>query len=180
MLNRRSFLKSVPTPLLGFFGLNVVSAGFSEESDEITHTISRNGLIHTWRNKYGEYHRTDGPAVIRYYQDGEIRSEEYYVNGQSHRMDGPAYISYYNNGQIKYEEYSINNQRHRVDGPAYIGYFKDGSTDCEQYWINGKQHRTDGPAWIEYYPDGKISYEQYYINGKKINKRIIGEKNLEL
>ena len=39
----------------------------------------------TWRNKEGQLHRTDGPAVER--ADG---TKVWYVNGQYHRTDGPA------------------------------------------------------------------------------------------
>ena len=40
-----------------------------------------------WRNKQGQLHRTDGPAVI--YADG---TQWWYRNGQCHRTDGPAMI----------------------------------------------------------------------------------------
>ena len=47
-----------------------------------------------WRNRRGQLHRTDGPAVI--YADG---SQFWYRDGQYHRTDGPARIyaneSYY-------------------------------------------------------------------------------------
>ena len=42
-----------------------------------------------------QFHREDGPAVIRYYEDGKIKEETYYINDQWHRKNGPAYIYYY-------------------------------------------------------------------------------------
>jgi len=45
-------------------------------------------------------HRTDGPAVIRYYKNGNIEYEEYYINNQLHRLNGPAIIKYENNGTV--------------------------------------------------------------------------------
>jgi hypothetical protein len=40
-----------------------------------------------WKNEIGEYHRLDGPAIIR--KNG---SQYWYINDKSHRLDGPAYI----------------------------------------------------------------------------------------
>ena len=40
-----------------------------------------------YKNKHGELHREDGPAVI--YTNG---SEEWYINDKLHREDGPAVI----------------------------------------------------------------------------------------
>jgi len=40
-----------------------------------------------WRNERGEFHRTDGPAVI--WKDG---TEFWYQNDLQHRTDGPAVI----------------------------------------------------------------------------------------
>ncbi len=46
-------------------------------------------------NAKNEYHRTDGPAVSEYYEDGPIAKEVYCVNGKVHRDGGPAVIGYY-------------------------------------------------------------------------------------
>ena len=40
-----------------------------------------------YKNKQGELHREDGPAVI--YADGK---KVWYINGKLHREDGPALI----------------------------------------------------------------------------------------
>ena len=63
-----------------------------------------------YRNAAGEYHRTDGPAIV--YATGEQR---WYQNGVLHREDGPAIVypggnkCWYRNGKL-----------HRTDGPASI------------------------------------------------------------
>ena len=77
-----------------------------------------------WKNKEGQVHRTDGPAII--YADG---TQVYYIEGQWHRTDGPAVI--YPDGT---EFYLQNGKRHRTDGPAVIE--SDGH---EEYWKNGIQ-----------------------------------------
>jgi len=60
-----------------------------------------------------------------------------------HREDGPALIKYYDNGNIEYEEYWINNIRHRLDGPAYIEYDETGKAKYQDYYINGKFHTNE-------------------------------------
>jgi hypothetical protein len=80
-----------------------------------------NGTVCYFLN--GEYHRTDGPAII--WADGD---EFYYQNGQRHREDGPAIIR---TDGSKY--YYQNGQRHREDGPAVI--YPDGE---EYYYLDGQ------------------------------------------
>jgi len=124
-----------------------------------SHIITfENGLISKleYRNEYGELHRNPeiGPAVIYYYENGNIRYKSYWVNGKKHRLEGPAYISYYENGNIRCESYWVNSEEHRLDGPAYIEYHENGNIHFESYLINGKIHRLDGPAVINYYENG--------------------------
>jgi antitoxin component YwqK of YwqJK toxin-antitoxin module len=76
--------------------------------------------------------------------------------------------SYYPNGNIYTEEYFINGIYHRGDGPAYIGYYTTGSIKYEEYLFNGRCHREDGPAWTQYYANGSINFEKYYLNGEEI------------
>ena len=49
-------------------------------------TISESGSKR-WYNDQGQFHRTDGPALI--YADGY---QSYWINGERHRIDGPAVI----------------------------------------------------------------------------------------
>jgi len=88
-----------------------------------------------------------------------------------HRTDGPAVIYYYEDGSVEREYYFINNKRHRTDGFAAIWYYQDGSVLCEYYYINEKHHRLDGPSIIYYYnQDGSINSEYYYINNTCYSK----------
>ncbi len=52
-------------------------------------------------------HRSDGPALIWYYKNGQLESEQWAIDYKSHRLDGPARIWYYHDGQIV-EEFAIN------------------------------------------------------------------------
>ncbi len=40
----------------------------------------------TWKNKEGEYHREDGPAI----ENSAEGTKWWYQNGKQHRLDGPA------------------------------------------------------------------------------------------
>ena len=86
------------------------------------------GIIVEFKNKKGQLHRTDGPALIE--PDG---SQLYFQNGKLHREYEPAMILssgkqiYFQNGAI-----------HREDGPAVI--YPNGS---EEYYLNGKHFTKD-------------------------------------
>ena len=79
----------------------------------------------------------DNPKYIYYYENGQIQSEYYYLDGKYHREDGPAIIYYYDNGQISYEYYYLNNKCHRENGPAIIYYCRDDKIEHESYYLNG-------------------------------------------
>jgi antitoxin component YwqK of YwqJK toxin-antitoxin module len=63
-------------------------------------------------DKNGKLHREDGPAVIKYFEDGKIQKEHYFRMNEYHRLDGPALIIYDENGSIKYQEYWIHGMRY--------------------------------------------------------------------
>jgi len=83
----------------------------------------------------GQYvlHREDGPAYIRYYRDGNIQYEKWYINGVLHREDGPAIIDYYKNGSIKFEQWYWCGLQHRHDyTKAAASIYANGS--CYYWW----------------------------------------------
>ena len=113
----------------------------------------------------------------KYYDNGKVRYI-YYMNKymQGHNLYGPAFIEFYENGNKKHEEYYINGKLHRKDGPARIGYYENGNKTCEGYYINGKLHRKDGPAYISYYEDGNKRQAEYYINDNEYTLEVWLEK----
>ena len=115
--------------------------------------------------------------IIEYYQNGNISSEHYFLDGKRHRVDGPAYIYYSQDGKIQYEEYYLNDKHHREDGPAFISYYEDGKIEHESYYLNGQYHNPYGPAYIYYSQDGKIDYESYYLNGECLSKENFNNRN---
>ena len=101
--------------------------------------------IKRWKNKKGELHRLDGPAVE--YIDG---AEEWYQNGYLHRLNWPAAIR--NDGT---KEWWQNGVLHRLDGPAL-----ETLNGHKQWYVGGKRSREDGPAII--YSDG---IKRWYLDG---------------
>lgn len=146
--------------------------------------------------KNGRFHRKNKPAVIEYYEDGELMCEKWYKNGEYHREDGPADISYHKNGKVSSRRWCIennfdsknvptcigyhengkvesvtwykDNKYHRENGPANIWFDEHGNITCEEYVVNGVYHREDGPAEICYYENGKVEY--WYQRGHGIHR----------
>jgi antitoxin component YwqK of YwqJK toxin-antitoxin module len=65
-------------------------------------------LREQWFDKDGKLNREDGPALIYYYNNGNVLSERYYSNGKLDRENGPAYTAYNENGNIDLEYYYLN------------------------------------------------------------------------
>ena len=77
--------------------------------------------------------------------------------------------TYYDNGNVRFEEYWLNGKLHREDVPAFISYYENGNVEFEAYYLNDKRHREDGPAIIWYYENGNVREEGYHLNGKKLS-----------
>lgn len=56
-----------------------------------------------YRNKNGEFHSLDGPAIKDFYENGHFRYEEYWVDGKLSRMNGPAVTQNFENGHVEHE-----------------------------------------------------------------------------
>jgi hypothetical protein len=90
-------------------------------------------------NSDGKWHNEAGPARRRWYANGQIGHEAYYLNGKQHNEHGPAYLYWYANGQIATELYYLNGERHNAAGPAVRWWHEDGKLRREVYWLNNKQ-----------------------------------------
>ncbi len=64
-----------------------------------------------YRNENNQLHRTDGPAVVCYYENGQVQRESYYLDDKLHRTDGPSDVWYFKNGQVSSEHYHFNGQK---------------------------------------------------------------------
>lgn len=127
-------------------------------------------------NDAGSTHRTDGPAIICYDENGKVVYECYWVDNKLHRIDGPACINYDKDGKVVREEYCIDNKFHRTDGPAVIEYYGSGKVSRERYYINSNLHRTDGPAIVWYDENGNVVREEFWVGNKSMAKSDFEEK----
>ena len=143
--------------------------------------INSNGII-VWN--YNHVSKDNEPTIIEWYDDGTIKSEKYEVDYRPHRLEGPAAIYYDENGVVRIESYYYNGNLHRPSlsqggGPAIIKYDKYGNIGQELYYYNGKLHRPveEGPAEIIYGVYGMIHSVEFYVDGKRpSNNRILKEK----
>lgn len=124
---------------------------------------------------WNELHRENGPALVRFYNNGNIYDEHYYLNGVRHREDGPAYIYYSGNDKIYLVYYYLKGIKYtkdefdrRVNMAKYECHTENEILDIYEYdkipWE--RLHRKNEPALITYLKNGKIKYEEYYLNGK--------------
>ena len=81
-----------------------------------------NGKLHrlVLMNDASEFHCDDGPALICYYDTGDLKLKKWYVNGVSHCDYGPAEIAYRIDGSVMYEEYFLHGQI--VEKEEFIAY----------------------------------------------------------
>jgi len=112
---------------------------------------------------------------IKYYPNGQKKSEIWSLNGKYHREDGPAYQWWYENGQKDYEWWYLNGKYHRDNGPAVQRWFRNGQKEYEWWLLNGKYHREDGPSLQRWSENGQKEYESWFLN----NKRYTREKWVE-
>ena len=108
-----------------------------------------------------------------YFQNGKIKSEDWFLNDKRHRDGGkPARIAYYESGETEYEEWFLNDKQHRDGGkPAIIDYYENGQVSYEGWHLNSGWHRDGGkPARIFYHENGQILSEEWWFDGKKQNK----------
>jgi antitoxin component YwqK of YwqJK toxin-antitoxin module len=127
----------------------------------------------------GKLHNENGPTRISYYENGQIHYQNWKINDKFHNENGPSYISYYENGQILLQSWAINGNRHNENGPADIWYYENGQIQYQTWWINGIRHNENGPYSIYYYKNGQIKYQKWYINGKELSDlKIIIQKEI--
>lgn len=68
--------------------------------------------------------------------------EIYYTdkNGHDHRLDGPAVIRFYENGNKRWQIWFRHGKKHRLDGPAYEEWDEHKNKIQHIYFINDKEY----------------------------------------
>ena len=96
--------------------------------------------------KDGYLHRQDGPALIQFYESGQVKRELYYLNGVLQREGEPANILYFESGAVKAVAWHMRGLLHRCGGPAVILYGPEGDVWAELWFQYGLRHCETGPA----------------------------------
>lgn len=122
----------------------------------------------------GVFHREDGPAISAYRKSGKIKLENYFCEHKYHREDGPSLIRYHKNGKIKQEIWYTHDMKGRKDNPSNIKYFKSGQIKQEIWYENNVVHKIQGAAIVRYYKTGRIRTERYYVDGQPDDRGNVG------
>jgi hypothetical protein len=101
-------------------------------------------LVEDHFDESGRFHRIGAPARLVWPPNNAEHTAEYFVHGEYHREDGPALIRRYADGSVL-ECYYNHGKLHRDDGPAHILRRADGGIETEQYWHNGHQKEAPPP-----------------------------------
>ena len=79
--------------------------------------------------------------IKTYYDNGQIATESYLDgNNHYHNEDGPAYLKWHENGKQESIVYFQNSECHCEDGPAYQVWDEDGQVRFEKYFLNNKEY----------------------------------------
>lgn len=125
-------------------------------------------IIYEIWSKNGKWHRKDGPAQTEWYDNGNKKSEKWYKKGVMHRENGSAFQEWYQNNQPMREEWLKNGEWYREDGPAVQFWYLNGQKQFEQWLINNELHRVNGPSSRTWEQNGQLRAEEWYENGIKI------------
>lgn len=131
--------------------------------------------VKTWRDRTLAMHRTSGPAYVEYYENGQLKREEWRLHGSLGREgDGPIIVEYRDDGSLWQEIWvNENEDLFREDGPALIEYYPNGTAKKSEKWYTNEDyydmfieefleippHNDIGPAVKEYYEDGTLKRE---------------------
>jgi len=112
-----------------------------------------------------------------YYDHGQMRIEEYWLDGKLHNPNGIACRYWHRNGHIISEVSYKHGKLHNPNGVALRTWFDNGQIATEQYYLNNKFHNLNGVALKSWNPSGVMKIESYYINGVKLTKEEFENRN---
>jgi antitoxin component YwqK of YwqJK toxin-antitoxin module len=105
--------------------------------------------------KHGFYKEYDENGTLRL--DGTYFEDKEKYNGK--------WVSYYSDGQIESEENYVDGKRDAKQVEVYNGEDEDGSLIEYQFYRNGNELIKHG-YYKEYHENGKVSWEKNYVDGK--------------
>jgi antitoxin component YwqK of YwqJK toxin-antitoxin module len=78
--------------------------------------------------------------------------------------------TFYPNGNVRFQEWRLNGKYHNEESPAYISYYENGNIAYQDWYLDGNCHNEEGPARISYYEDGKVEFREWFLDGKYLTK----------
>ena len=126
------------------------------------------GIIGQDRLKRIMLHRKNGPAIIRYYKNGRIKTESWFLKGVRHRIGGPASVEYNENGFKIVEVWQCDGIKMRKNKPTILRYDEVGHVYKEEWYDDNVLHRENRPAISIFYKNGSLLYREWYNKGKII------------
>ena len=98
-----------------------------------------------WLLQFHLLHRPidEGPAIEEYL-NGKLFFQGWHEHGEIHRIGKPAILEYWPNGQVKNEEWFVNGYKYRdnKEDPIFIQYNDKGDV-IERRWRYGKTESYD-------------------------------------
>lgn len=81
---------------------------------------------------------------ITYFDNGNLHKINYYKNNDnnSHNKDGPAIVEYYNNSNVKYELYFVDNKCYSTDIIPWKTWYYENGNIKKQIFTNDDQYQT--------------------------------------
>ena len=128
-------------------------------------------LIHYRSGRFDNKSQTD-PAIQAFFDDGKVKSYEFWTRGVPHRDDGlPQFEEVYPSGALKEAKWIVNGKLHRVNAPASVRYYENGKAQTLRYWQKDMPHRPhkEGPAYQSFREDGQPD-EVLYIEWDKLHR----------
>jgi len=78
-------------------------------------------------------------CIQEFYDNGQIKSERYYRDGDYYNPNGMIIKTWYMDGQIHSEESHLYNQQNIKMGVIYKAWYEDGTIESELYYLDGKR-----------------------------------------
>jgi len=90
---------------------------------------------------------TDKPIQTEMYSNNYMR-QRWMIGDKLHRENGPAVIRYYNNGLVNYKRWYKDHKLHRLDGPAIVKYDESGKIKYQGWYVHDI-HVDMESGWLE-------------------------------
>lgn len=130
--------------------------------------MKKNGHTHSDEKFYSDQEHKLGYRDDFYGWNCNALQCRLYFNAdeKTHRDNKPAIITYYENGNLQSEAWVRYDNYYRDDNlPAFIRYDDNGNISLSIWYKDGQVHCEDGPGRIIYNPDGTINNVEWRLRG---------------